>query len=71
MVNEVPQGSIHGALLFIIFLNGIEIGIGSGILKFADDKNITFHVWTAVQKRDIFIICLNHKAKRRRRLYCC
>jgi ribonucleases P/MRP protein subunit RPP40 len=32
----VPQGSILGPLLFIIFINGIDEGIMSDILKFAD-----------------------------------
>ena len=36
----VPQGSILGPLLFIIFINGIDDGIVSDILKFADDTKI-------------------------------
>jgi len=36
----VPQGSILGSLLFIIFINGIDEGILSDILKFADDTKI-------------------------------
>jgi hypothetical protein len=36
----VPQGSILGPLLFIIFINGIDECILSDILKFADDTKI-------------------------------
>jgi len=34
------RGSILGPLLFIIFINGIDEGILSDILKFADDTKI-------------------------------
>ena len=36
----VPQGSILGTLLFIIFINGIDEGIISDIFKFSDDTKI-------------------------------
>jgi ribonucleases P/MRP protein subunit RPP40 len=36
----VPHGSILGPLLFIIFINGIDEGLMSDILKFANDTQI-------------------------------
>ena len=40
VLSGVPQGSILGLLLFLIFINGIDIGIKSNILKFSDDTKM-------------------------------
>ena len=40
MDSGVPQGSILGPLLFIICIIGIDEGLISDILKFADDTYI-------------------------------
>jgi len=44
---NIPQGSVLGPLLFVIFINDIDDGIAGKILKFADDTKIFYKVESA------------------------
>lgn len=57
----VPQGSILGPSLFIIFINGIDEGILSDILKFADDTKLFGKVGSSESREklqeDLRVLC--------------
>jgi len=45
VISGVPQGSVLGPLLFLIFVNDLSDCVKSSILMFADDTNI----WTKIK----------------------
>ena len=53
VLSGVPQGSVLGPILFIIYVNDIDVGLTCKISKFADDTKITSRVTTSAEKLEL------------------
>ena len=53
VLSGVPQGSVLGAILFLIYINDLEDGISSKVLKFADDTKVFRKVTNVTDKKKL------------------
>ena len=53
VLSGVPQGSVLGPLLFLIYITGLDDSITSNVLKFADDTKVFRKVNTDGDKQHL------------------
>ena len=52
-MSGVPQGSVLGPILFLIYINDLEDDISSKVLKFADDIKVFRKVTNDTDKQSL------------------
>ena len=53
VLSGVPQGSVLGPILFLIYINDLEDDISSKVLKFSDDTKIFRKITNDTDKQSL------------------
>ncbi len=53
MLSGIPQGSVLGSFLFLMYVNDIDDGITCKMSKFADDTKISSKVTSSIDKQEL------------------
>ena len=64
----MPQGSVLGPILFLVYINDLEEGVTGNILKFADDTKLFTKTKEIGDKFFYKMQCLSQELKKVRRM---